>query len=225
MYKIRVCFSKTGYSKYVSHLDLMKTLQRTFKRAGIDISYSQGFNPHPIMSIAHPLPLGVEGLCEYMDISVDSKPDFEKLKIEMNNALPQDIRVHSVTNVNRPLNVLVRAEYFATVHLKKEIKDLDNKVAEFLSMDEIVIKKKTKRGISDTDIKSMIFDVNLENTDGREINMNFVLANGEPANLKAVTFLEAMEKYIEGFELEYSSIVRKNLYDCNMKKIDVDKLR
>ena len=79
MYKIRICFSKTGYSKYVSHLDLMKTLQRTFRRGGIDISYSQGFNPHPIMSIAHPLPLGVEGLNEYMDISVDSKPNFEEL--------------------------------------------------------------------------------------------------------------------------------------------------
>lgn len=223
MYKIRICFSKTGYSKYVSHLDLMKTLQRTFRRGGIDISYSQGFNPHPIMSIAHPLPLGVEGLCEYMDISVDSKPNFEELKIKMNNALPQDIRVHNITNVNKPLNVLVRAEYSAIVNLKQEVENLKQKINNFLAMNEIVIEKKTKRGISDTDIKPMIFDVAVEQIKGREIKINFVLANGEPANLKAITFIEAMEKFIEGFEVEYSSIVRKNLYDCNMKKIDVDK--
>ena len=223
MYKIRICFSKTGCSKFVSHLDLMKTLQRTFRRGGIDISYSQGFNPHPIMSIAHPLPLGVEGLNEYMDISVDSKPNFEELKIKMNNALPQDIRVNSITEVNRPLNVIVRAEYSAIINLVQEVENLEQEINHFLALNEIVVEKKTKRGLSDTDIKPMIFDVAIDQIQEREVKLNFILANGEPANLKAVTFLEAMEKYIEGFKVEYSSIVRKNLYDCNMKKIDVDK--
>ena len=223
MYKIRICFSKTGCSKFVSHLDLMKTLQRTFRRGGIDISYSQGFNPHPIMSIAHPLPLGVEGLNEYMDISVDSKPNFEELKIKMNNALPQDIRVNSISEVNRPLNVLVRAEYSAIINLVQEVENLEQEINHFLALNEIVVEKKTKRGLSDTDIKPMIFDVEIAQIQEREVKLNFILANGEPANLKAVTFLEAMEKYIEGFKVEYSSIVRKNLYDCNMKKIDVDK--
>ena len=223
MYKIRICFSKTGCSKFVSHLDLMKTLQRTFRRGGIDISYSQGFNPHPIMSIAHPLPLGVEGLNEYMDISVDSKPNFEELKIKMNNALPQDIRVNSISEVNRPLNVLVRAEYSAIINLVQEVENLEQEINHFLALNEIVVEKKTKRGLSDTDIKPMIFDVTIDQIQEREVKLNFILANGEPANLKAVTFLDAMEKYIEGFKVEYSSIVRKNLYDCNMKKIDVDK--
>lgn len=223
MYKIRICFSKTGCSKYVSHLDLMKTLQRTFRRGGIDISYSQGFNPHPIMSIAHPLPLGVEGLCEYMDISVDSKPDYEELKIKMNNALPQDIRVHFVTDAERPLNELVRAEYSADIVLKNEISDVNTKINDFLSRNEIVVEKKTKRGLSDTDIKPMIFDVKIQKVDGCELKLNFVLANGEPANLKATTFFDAMEKYIDGFEVDYFSIVRNNLYDSKMQKIVVDK--
>jgi radical SAM-linked protein len=223
MYKIRICFSKTGYSKYVSHLDLMKTLQRTFRRGGIDISYSQGFNPHPIMSIAHPLPLGVEGLNEYMDISVDSKPDFEELKIKMNNALPQDIRVHSVFSVDKPLNILVRAEYTADIVVKNSISELEQKITEFLSLKEIVVEKKTKRGVNDTDIKPMIFDVSVEKNEDKDIRLKFVLANGEPANLKAVTFFAALEKYIEGFEIDYFSLVRNNLYDANMQKIVVDK--
>lgn len=223
MYKIRICFSKTGYSKYVSHLDLMKTLQRTFRRGGIDISYSQGFNPHPIMSIAHPLPLGVEGFNEYMDISVDSKPDFEELKIKMNNALPQDIRVHSVFNADKPLNILVRAEYTADIVLKNSIQELDGKITDFLSLKEIVVEKKTKRGVSDTDIKPMIFDVSVEKNEGKAVRLKFVLANGEPANLKAITFFTALEKYIENFEIDYFSLVRNNLYDINMQKIVVDK--
>ena len=223
MYKIRICFSKTGYSKYVSHLDLMKTLQRTFRRGGIDISYSQGFNPHPIMSIAHPLPLGVEGFNEYMDISVDTKPNFEELKIKMNNSLPQDIRVHSVFNADSPLNILVRAEYTADIVLKNRVSDLDSKIIDFLSLNEIVVEKKTKRGVSDTDIKPMIFDVTIEKNEDKDIRLKFVLANGEPANLKAVTFFDALEKYVDGFKINYFSLVRNNLYDANMQKIVVDK--
>ncbi len=223
MYKVRICFSKTGYSKYVSHLDLMKTLQRTFRRGGIDISYSQGFNPHPVMSIAHPLPLGVEGLNEYMDISVDSKPDFEVLKIKMNNALPDDIRVHSVSDVTKPLNVLVRAEYTAIVNLKNPIENMDDLLKEFMARETVVVEKKTKRGISDTDIRPMIFSLDILEVNNCEIKLKFVLANGEPANLKAVTFLEAIEKYTEGFNIDYYSIVRNNLYDVNMNKLNVDK--
>ena len=223
MYKVRICFSKTGYSKYVSHLDLMKTLQRTFRRGGIDISYSQGFNPHPIMSIAHPLPLGVEGLNEYMDISVDSKPDYEVLKIKMNNALPNDIRVHSVSAVDKPLNVLVRAEYTAIVNIKETLENLDELLNEFMARETVVVEKKTKRGISDTDIRPMIFSLELLDVKDKEIKLKFVLANGEPANLKAVTFLDAIEKYTEGFKIDYCSIVRNNLYDIDMNKLNVDK--
>ena len=222
MYKIRICFSKTGYSKYVSHLDLMKTLQRTFRRGGIDISYSQGFNPHPIMSIAHPLPLGVEGFNEYMDISVDSKPNFEELKIKMNNALPQDIRVHSVFNADKPLNILVRAEYTSDIVLKHSVEDLEGKIKEFLSSSVFMVEKKTKRGVSDTDIKPMIFEVSVEKNEDKAVRLKFVLANGEPTNLKAITFFTALEKYIENFKIDYFSLVRNNLYDINMQKIVVD---
>ena len=220
MYKVRICFSKTGYSKYVSHLDLMKTLQRTFRRGGIDISYSQGFNPHPIMSIAHPLPLGVEGFNEYMDIAVDTKPDYEVLKIKMNNALPNDIRVHSVSEVTKPLNVLVRAEYTAIVNLKESVENLELLLKEFMERETVVVEKKTKRGINDTDIKPMIFSLELIDVKNKEITLKFVLANGEPANLKAVTFLEAIEKYADGFKIDYYSIVRENLYDINMYKLN-----
>ena len=76
MNKWRIVFSKTGMGKYISHLDLMHTMQRVFLRSGHRLKYSEGFNPHPIVSIALPLSVGHASVCELMDFSLlDDEPD------------------------------------------------------------------------------------------------------------------------------------------------------
>ena len=93
MYKVRLSFYKKDYAKFVSHLDLMKMLQRVFRIAGVDVTFSQGFNPHPKMSIAYPLPVGVTSGEEYLDLQVDSMPDYDKLVEQINSAMPRDIKI------------------------------------------------------------------------------------------------------------------------------------
>ena len=70
MSKIRLLYSKTGKAKYISHLDLMATMRRALLRAGIELKYSEGFNPHPYMSVALPLPVGCSSICELIDIGI-----------------------------------------------------------------------------------------------------------------------------------------------------------
>ena len=65
MYKYTIVFSKTGLVKYISHLDMLRLFKRAFRRAGIELAYSQGFNPHPKMGFAQPLSLGYEAEAEY----------------------------------------------------------------------------------------------------------------------------------------------------------------
>ena len=89
---VRVQFEKTGRARYISHLDLQHTIQRGFSRAGIAIRHSNGFNPHPQMSIALPLPLGCESVCEIMDFAPETVPDLDRLTEEMNEKLPEGIR-------------------------------------------------------------------------------------------------------------------------------------
>ena len=60
MDKMRLRFEKTGRAIYISHLDMMRTMQRVFARAGLELKYSEGFNPHPQISIALPLSVGTE---------------------------------------------------------------------------------------------------------------------------------------------------------------------
>ena len=64
MDKLRLRFEKTGRAVYISHLDLMATMQRAFSRAGLELKYSEGFNPHPLISILLPLSVGTASVCE-----------------------------------------------------------------------------------------------------------------------------------------------------------------
>ena len=68
--KYRVKFSKNGPVRFVGHLDMMRYFQKAIRRAGLPIKYSEGFNPHQIMSFAAPLGVGVTSDGEYMDIEL-----------------------------------------------------------------------------------------------------------------------------------------------------------
>ena len=93
MDKMRLRFEKTGRAIYISHLDMMRTMQRVFARAGLELKYSEGFNPHPQISIALPLSVGTGSLCEIMDFHLTSDTELETLPERMNAVMPEGIRV------------------------------------------------------------------------------------------------------------------------------------
>ena len=79
MDKLRLRFEKTGRAIYISHLDLMATMQRAFSRAGFRLQYSEGFNPHPLISILLPLSVGTASVCELMDFRLCEEADLRTL--------------------------------------------------------------------------------------------------------------------------------------------------
>ena len=221
MYKVRLSFYKKDYAKFVSHLDLMKMFQRVFKIAGVDVTFSQGFNPHPKMSIAYPLPVGVTSEEEYLDMQVDSEPDYEKLVKQINSAMPKDIKIIKAWEPKENLNLICYARYNVKVTLENELPNIASLTEGFLERGEIVIDKKTKKGVSATDIRPMIKEIKTVNEKGREIDFQFVLSIGEKANLKATGVIEAMEKYIPEFKVMYTDIERDGIFKENMTKIDI----
>ena len=92
MDKLRLKFSKTGRAAYISHLDLMRTMQRVFSRAGIGLKYSEGFNPHARISIILPLTVGTRSVCEYMDFALTQDHDLASLPEKLNPFMPEGIR-------------------------------------------------------------------------------------------------------------------------------------
>ncbi len=92
MDKLRLRFSKTGRAVYISHLDLMRTMQRVFSRAGVPLKYSEGFNPHAKISIILPLSVGTASLCEYMDFALTEERDLAALPAALDPYMPEGIQ-------------------------------------------------------------------------------------------------------------------------------------
>ena len=93
MQNVRIWFSKRGRAKYISHLDLMRAMSRAVRRAALPLWYTEGFNPHPYLSFALPLPLGQEGLREAMDIRLEEDLPLEEIARRFEDVLPEGIEI------------------------------------------------------------------------------------------------------------------------------------
>ena len=89
----RILFAKYGTAKYISHLDLMHTMERAFLRAGITIRHTAGFHPHPYVSIPLPLPLFFSSQCELLEFGLVEGSTMEQLPEQMNKVLPEGIEI------------------------------------------------------------------------------------------------------------------------------------
>ena len=154
MFNYRIRFCKQGRAIYISHLDLMHTFQRAFSRAGYNLSYSEGYNPHPSLSIALPLSVGCSSRCEIMDFNGD-KPEIPKL----NEALPEGIIVTDIYEPERKASDIkylkIKGEFFYEDRIPPDLKA-------FYEQDEIKVVKKGKKGLTEVDIKPMIRSINFE---------------------------------------------------------------
>lgn len=150
--KILCKFTKLGYLKFISHLDLVDLFQRTLFQNKVDVKFSEGFNPHPRMSIAYPLPLGIESNSEYMEIYLNSKIDLKDFLIKMNERLPQGIKIveakydddESISN--KVKSVIYAFKLLNTFYEKNKDIDLAKELNKINAMDIVEIERKRKKG-------------------------------------------------------------------------------
>lgn len=150
--KILCKFTKLGYLKFISHLDLVDLFQRTLFQNKVDVKFSEGFNPHPRMSIAYPLPLGIESNSEYMEIYLNSKIDLKDFLIKMNERLPQGIKIveakydddESISN--KVKSVVYAFKLLNTFYNKNKDIDLTKELNKINDMDIVEIERKRKKG-------------------------------------------------------------------------------
>jgi radical SAM-linked protein len=160
MSKLRMRFSKTGRAIWISHLDLMATMQRAFSRAGSRLKYSEGFNPRPQISIALPLSVGCASVCEIMDFQLVEEVDITSLKDRLNATMPEGIEVLEIyepTRKNAELKWLAVEGIFE--YDEREVDIIQKQLAAFFTRDAIVVEKKTKRGFGETDIRPSIREI------------------------------------------------------------------
>ena len=215
MRKVRVMYEKKGRAIYISHLDIMRTFQRVLTRAGIAVKHTEGFNPHPYISIALPLSLGYTGECEFLDMVITDEMPFNEIKERMNKTLPEGITVTKVYENYMPVRDIAYSEFLITLEYDNGIPlGINKKLTGLFSKDEIIIMKKSKRGESETNIAPMInkFSANEENGN---IIIRTTLAAGN-TSLNPEYIIKAIEKYLRDCKPDFAEFTRKNVYNEKM---------
>ncbi|MEA5040037.1 MAG: TIGR03936 family radical SAM-associated protein [Clostridiaceae bacterium] len=172
MFKVRIEFSKMGSAAYLSHLDLMKTLQRAFVRARLPVKYSQGFNPHIEMSLPVPLSTGYRSVCDLCDLELTTEEVPVDLLPQLNAVLPEGLKALRVGLASRPAREVRFCEY--TLMLPGG----DERAMAMVFQAPVPMEKRSKRGSREVDLRDYIRTLEFMRTDGH-ILCRCVLAAGE----------------------------------------------
>ena len=214
--KLRLRFSKTGRAVYISHLDLMHTMQRAFSRAGYELKYSEGFNPHPQISIALPLSVGAESVCEIMDFRLRQEADPKEIPARLTAVMPEGIFVTECYEQTRKVAELKYLEVEGTFEYdERDAVEMAKKLREFYAADEIVITKKTKRGMGESDIKSAIRSIEFLPMDG-QVRIKAVISAQEPT-LNPELLADALRQKAPEIAPDFAKFRRIETFDAQMK--------
>lgn len=217
--EIRLRFSKTGQAKYISHLDINRVFSRAFSRAKIHIWYTEGFNPHAYMSFSLPLSLGIESLCENVDVRITDDITPKELMNKMNNCLPTGIRVVDAYDDFRDCSEICYSDYVFKFEFKDNQEAL-KQIKNVLDSDEIIALKKGKQGkkkvFKETNIKNFIVKNNISIRENNVV-LNIRLLAGPQKNLNPTLLFDTIIRLID-MDFEWKSISRISLLDKDFKE-------
>lgn len=183
MPKDRLLFEKTGRARYISHLDLMRTFQRAFLRADIPIKHTEGFNPHPFISIALPLSLGFSSTCEILEFGLLEGTDRAEVPGRLNAALPEGVRVRECYWGERPLKELTELEYHIMLEFEGDKQALIAAWSAALDQESWVIEKKSKKaksGATTLDLSPLIKEYTFTDIENNRLQLTTILAAQNP---------------------------------------------
>ncbi|NFH68834.1 DUF2344 domain-containing protein [Clostridium botulinum] len=193
-------YTKEANVKFISHLDLMRTIQKNIRRAELPMEYSKGFNPHMTMSIAQPLAVGVYSDGEYMDLVFAEEMNEKEIIDRLNSVSSSGIKFKEATKipyvegekkVPQGMALIDAARYTARVPYEN-IENLENEVNELLNKSDWKTIKKSKKGEKEVDIKPMIKEFKFWIKDDYLI-INMVINSGSREHLAP----ELVVKYIQ----------------------------
>lgn len=216
--KARIKFTKTGSMKFIGHLDIMRYFQKAFRRADIDIAYSQGFNRHQLMSFAQPLGVGLTSDGEYLDVELNSSDSDEEMVVRLNAQMNDEIRVvsfHVLSDKGRnAMSIVSAADY--EIALKDgytPVENFEEKFTAFMAQEKIEVEKKTKKSSSIVNIKPFVYQYAFDKDNfGKKVERDYTdtvaqefqeeqkvyvqLIAGSVTNIKPDLVMEAFYQYL-----------------------------
>lgn len=217
---IRVKFKKEDEAIFISHLDLMRTFQRALRRAELPMVFSEGFNPHPEMSFAQALGVGIASEGEYMDITINGSFELEEIQNRLNDKLPKGIKVIDTVRLKEKsksaMSMVTHGRYLIDMQL--DLIDVETLIAgfdSFLSQDNIYAKRiqqKKDRKVTILDIKPLISNIEIFTSDKpNHAVIDCIISCGSNANLKPELIVNSISEYFS-FNMLKCRIRRMELF-------------
>ena len=211
----RLLFEKTGSAVWISHLDLMRLFQRAFKRSGLPLTHTQGFNPRPSVSIALPLSVGVESRCELLDFDLDCEAvPCEEICTLLNANLVEGIRVLGVYENGLKIRHIALLDCSVTLEYDQgtpagAVEAIDS----LFCREELIVPKKGKNGITDQNIIPMIRRITVTGAE-HTVTLRAMVCCQNPT-LNPMQLCAAIDKYLPEFTPDFSRCCRNEVYDEN----------
>lgn len=190
MSRYELQYAKEGPARYISHLDLLRTFERAARRAGLPLAFTRGFNPHPRISFAAPLAVGVAGEAEYAEIELDRDLGVEHVAGALNASLPEGLSVRRARLLPGDAPALMSAVQRASYRCEAELNgrpsraELDRAVESFLARPEIEVSRRNKAGGQKKyDIRPGILKM-YANVEGDIIIIEAELKTGSSGNIR-----------------------------------------
>jgi len=175
---LRLKYSKTAQGRFLSHLDLLRTMQRIFRRAGLPLAYSEGFNPHPKISYGSALAVGVTSDGEYLDVELRQELPVAEIAARIAAVVPPGLKVLAVQELQGRQEsltaILNMARYQVEARLDRSLSqnEAEEMVAELLNQEKILVEREGKKGLRSIDIRAGIYQVSVQ---AAEQTLHFVL--------------------------------------------------
>ncbi|WP_346934901.1 TIGR03936 family radical SAM-associated protein [Clostridium sp.] len=224
MVRYLIKYTKESEIKFLSHLDLMRTIQRVIRRAKLPIEYSKGFNPHMSISIAQPLSVGVYSTGEYLDAVFIEEVDEKEILKALNENTVGGVKFLSVTTVARKegqknqqaMATIDAAKYIIKFKLKDESAlDMDS----LMKLSQWTILKKSKSGEKETDIKPLVKEIKYS-IDDEILTIEGLLSCGSRENLSASLLSEFIKAHVNGIKEDaFVDIKRVEMYAFRGKEL------
>ena len=196
---VRIWFEKKGMIRYISHLDLMRTVTRAIRRSEIPLWYTEGFNPHPYMTFSLPLSLGMESECESMDIKIEGTVTDGEILGKLKAVMPDGIHVTAVTQPVSYPKEIAYGEFTLDFDGDFDREQAKEAINGILSKDEIIIQKPGKRGhkkvMKEIDLKPLIFDPEITDTENG-VRLFVRLPAGSKSNINPSLLADLIGKEI-----------------------------
>ena len=212
MNKKRLLFSKTGRAKYISHLDLLRTFQRIFRRAGIELRHSEGFNPHPYLAFALPLSVGAESVCELLDTELLLDLPEETIPALLTAAAPEGIEILRAYTPSAKFADIKWLEVEGRLAYDRGNAGAAEALTALFGSPSLVITKKTKKGLGDFDVIPAVDRISFVESGDREIILRAAISAQSPST-NPDNLITAIGTHLPSFAPDFASFTRLEIYD------------